>query len=734
MFQTTILQVALSTSVFHLLDYLPHSTTDLDRLVPGIRLWVPFGNQKKVGILVNLSTHTLLAPEKLRTILSVIDEEPLLTPALFKLKRWISDYYHHPLGEVLIDTLPKLLKEGRPIALAQQVLWKTATNISEDHFAKLNKTPQQKALLHFLAAHPQGLSVSQLLTQFSRTVFNALKNKSLIEAYSTENLVEKRKDFIPVKQTLNDEQTVAVAAITAHLDCFNTYLLQGITGSGKTEVYLHCIEAVIKNKKQALVLVPEIGLTPQTLARFRHFFSEPIGMLHSGCTDLERFETWIRAKTGQIKIIIGTRSAVFTPFLALGLILIDESHDASFKQQDGLRYSARDISIMRARMENIPVVLGSATPNLESIWNVQQGRAIPLFLRQRAGLAKLPYYTVIDIRNQPLKNGFSSALVERINAHLQNKNQVLIFLNRRGYAPTLLCHQCGFIAVCKYCDARLTLHQSPLRLHCHHCDRSLEVYTHCPTCLTSKLLHLGQGTERIEQTLQGLFPAFTIARIDKDSTQKKGSLSLILNQIASGQSQILIGTQMLAKGHHFPNVTLVVILDADSGFFSADFRAEERMAQLILQVSGRAGRETKQGEVVIQTHQPHHPQLKNLLEQGYERFARFALNERKEANLPPYSYMAILRAECLDRAYPMLFLQQVKQAMLTELSPSVQLLGPIPSPMEKRANHYRSQLLLQSNHRGSLHETLNLLVSVIKEIKIQKKLRWSLDIDPIEMF
>lgn len=729
-----ILHVAIYTPVYRLFDYLPPDEITPVNLKPGLRLWVPFRNQRKVGILMSVS-HTSDCPTlKLRRIFSFIDEEPIIPPVLMQLKTWVSHYYHYPVGEVMLGTLPKILRDGKNLSLPHEVVWKITEKGKEAVVAGLMRSKKQKTLLSLLAQYPSGLTAkNQLLENYTSSFFKNLETKGFIEPTLQEEEISIYKTEHP-KHPLNIEQQYAVSTVTSKLGHFNTFLLQGITGSGKTEVYLHCIHAVLKNNQQALVLVPEIGLTPQTVLRFQNHFSIPIAVLHSGCSDKDRYHAWQRAKSGKIKIIIGTRSAIFTPFQSLGIIIIDEAHDLSFKQQDSLRYSARDLSIMRAHIEKIPVILGSATPSFESILHAKNGRSTLLHLTKRTGNAILPKYTVLDIRNQPLREGFSVSLIESIKTHLDANNQVLLFLNRRGFAPTLLCHLCGWIARCKHCDARLTLHHQPERLHCHHCDTVTTVISSCQQCQSTQLIPIGQGTERIEKVVEKLFPHYPSIRIDRDSTRKKGALAAILKQISEGKSQILIGTQMLAKGHHFPNVTLVVILDADSGFFSADFRAEERMAQLILQVGGRAGRENKAGEVIIQTHQPNHPALITLLRNGYESFVETALKERKEANLPPYSHMALVKADCIFQPYPMEFLHKVKSTIQYHPKNDMKILGPIPSPMEKRAGRYRAQLLLQCSSRSQLHALLSVLTEKIHLIKTKKKVRWSLDVDPVEMF
>jgi len=532
---------------------------------------------------------------------------------------------------------------------------------------------------------------------------------------------------------LNEEQKNAFHEIQSAMNQFKIFLLAGVTGSGKTEVYLQAIAEFLKNKKQVLVLVPEIGLTPQTIQRFQERFSEKIIALHSGLTEKQRLNAWALAKSGEAKIVIGTRSAIFTPFPDLGLIVIDEEHDLSFKQQEGFRYHARDLAIKRAQQNQIPIVLGSATPSLETLNNVKQNRYHELNLSVRAGAASLPVFQILDIRNLILEEGLSQPLLTEMKMHLEAGNQVMLFLNRRGFAPVLMCHACGWIAMCKRCDARMTYHHRVNQLRCHHCESIKKIPQKCEACNYSELHPIGLGTEKLEMILEKYFPEYSIARLDRDTVKKKGKIEELLDGIQSGKHQILIGTQMLAKGHHFPNVTLVAIIDADGGFFSADFRALERMGQLLLQVAGRAGRVEKPGKVLLQTRQPEHPLLHELLNKNYSFFANTLLKEREQAILPPFIHFVLLRAEAHQNDHVMNFLEQIKNA-ISKISSGIKILGPIPSPMQKRAGFFRGQLLLQSKQRAVLQNFLRNAVPQIELLSEKKRVRWSLDVDPVEMF
>ena len=656
-----ILQVAIPSLPWRSFDYLLFNLEN-KILQPGIRLKVPFGRREKIGILLNVVTRSRVPLNKLKPVIEIIDDTSFISYSLLRLYRWASDYYHYPLGEIILGSLPYSFRQGRTTANEQ-------------------------------------------MNELVQTILPSLK--------------------------LNTYQQKAVNKVTESKE-FQIFLLSGVTGSGKTEVYLRCIEKLIAQNKQALVLVPEIGLTPQTLKRFQEQFSIPIVVLHSSLTDKKRALSWTMAKTGVAKIVIGTRSAVFTPLLNAGIIIVDEEHDISFKQQSGFRYSARDLAIVRGQFENIPVLLGSATPSLESLHNVNQDRYQLLPLPNRAGNANLPHLTIIDLRNKKLIAGMSEDLLNAVEKHVRNKGQLLLFLNRRGYAPVLLCHGCGWVIHCDCCDARLTLHYFPKRLYCHYCGATKEIPSTCLKCRQRKLVDVGLGTEQLEVVLQQRFPDYGIVRIDRDSTRTKNSMEDKLSLIHNQKVSILIGTQMIAKGHHFAHLTLVAIIDADSSLYSSDFRATERMGQLLIQVAGRAGRVIDyQGEVLIQTHQPDNPFLTTLLKEGYEAFAKALLKERQLVQLPPFIHLALLRAEAVKKNLPIEFLLKIKKLIVQDLKEKVELLGPIPAEMERKSGYYRYQLLFQSKSRKNLHNVLNKLISLIENQ--HKKVRWSLDIDPQEI-
>jgi primosomal protein N' (replication factor Y) len=717
------------------------SDTQAAALQPGIRVRIPFGSRKLIAVLVAITTQSTVAPGRLKHALEIIDETPLLPDTLMELYLWSAQYYQHPAGEVFQNMLPGLLRQGRAARRQGRKQWQLSAKGQQLAPDSLRRAPRQQEIVNYLGAHQTLNNADIPALGISPSALKALQTAHLVDmsyAPASEQTARAGTNILsqPMHQ-LNAEQQKAVTAINNKLDAFQCFLLDGVTGSGKTEVYLQAISTVLQRSKQALVLVPEISLTPQTIARFRERFQCPIAVLHSRLTDTERLTAWLEARDGVAQIVIGTRSALFTPLARPGLIIIDEEHDSSFKQQDGFRYSARDLAVVRAKEENICVVLGSATPSLESLHNALSGRYQHLQLQERAGNARSPGLRLLDTRQEPMQEGFSATLLDEIQRHLQQANQVLVFINRRGFAPTLQCMDCGWTSQCMHCDARMTLHKSPPHLRCHHCNTCRTTDKHCPQCKSRHLHALGLGTERSEALLSRLFPAARVIRIDRDTTRRKNELESMLQEVQQGLPCILVGTQMLAKGHHFPRVTLVAVLDADSGLFSADFRGQEHTAQLLMQVAGRAGREDAPGEVLIQTQHASHATLQALIKHGYGHFARTILRDRAEAGMPPFSCLALIRAEAADFMAPELFLRAVRRAanalMPAQESAHVSLMGPLPAPMERRAGKFRAQLLLQAEQRGKLQHLLHLLCPAIENLKEARSVRWSVDVDPQDM-
>ena len=693
---------------------------------------VPFGARTTIGILLEVTAHSSIDRKRLKHALAVLDQSPVLSADVLAMARWASAYYQYPIGETLSAALPALLRRGESPAETDDTGWRLTTAGTRIDPATLSRAPRQARVLRQLHLRPHGMRRAEL--EATPEVLRTLRDKGWIEACTLPTSDTRAPAEREAEHVLNAAQQAAVDAVRDTLGGFAAVLLEGVTGSGKTEVYLRIIDAVVTQRRQALILVPEIGLTPQLVDRFRRRFGVPLALLHSGLNNRERLAAWRRAGSGEALIVIGTRSAIFTPLARPGVLVVDEEHDASLKQQDGLRYSARDLAVWRARQLAVPIVLGSATPSLESLYNVAQARYRLLLLPERTGSAGLPSYEILDLRRQPLEHGLSRGMLARIHSHLADGGQVLLFLNRRGYAPTLICHDCGWIAGCTRCDARMTVHQAEGQLRCHHCGSQRPIDACCPACGGGDLRPLGQGTERVEQALAEHFPEVERLRIDRDTTRRKGQLASLLQQARAGHGRILLGTQMLAKGHHFPDVTLVGILNVDQGLFGIDFRASERMAQLIIQVAGRAGRRDRSGHVVIQTHHPEHPLLQTLVRQGYPAFARAALAEREAARLPPASHIALVRAEALEAALPAVFLEGVRQRIQTLGAADVEVWGPVPSGMERRAGRYRAQLLLQSAQRGSLQRVLGSLVRHLEQARAARKVRWSVDVDPADMF
>lgn len=725
-----ILKVAVPAPISKTFDYLPPMSEPGFSPIPGVRLKIPFGRKLQIGVLLGVETASTVVPTRLRQALEFLDCEPLLGSSDLALVRWAARYYHHPIGEVCASAMPKLLRQGRParrqlgIQLRLTPAGQTATPSA--------RAAKQAALLSLLRQH-EGILTANDLSSLGwdwRSPAKALAAKGWVQIEAATSAIGLQ---VPASFQLNSAQQQAIEAVTADPNRFNAYLLEGVTGSGKTEVYLKIIEKILGLDRQALVLLPEIALTPQLHTRFQNRFTCPIGVYHSGLSDSERLSAWLGFQRGEIPILLGTRSAAFIPMARPGLIVVDEEHDPSFKQQEGFRFSARDVAVARARQLGIPIVLGSATPALESLYNAQQGRYHHLRLPQRAGGAQAPALKLVDIRGLNLQAGLAQPVLAAIKSALARREQALLFLNRRGFAPVLICHECGWVANCARCDTRLCLHRRDRRLRCHHCGHARSLPASCPSCGAQDLRPLGRGTERLETELATLFQGVRIARIDRDATRRKGSLDKLIEAVHAKEVDVLLGTQMLAKGHHFPNVTLAVIVDADAGLYSIDFRAPERMAQLIMQVAGRAGRSEKPGQVLIQTRHPDHPLLTALLEGGYPAFARQALAERCQAGLPPYSYQALLRAEAHQPRLPERFLDQAAVLAKAMADATVQVLGPIPAPMPRRAGRYRAQLLLQATRRAPLHCLLDRLIPALEELPVSRKVRWSLDVDPLSL-
>ena len=730
----TVIRVAINAPLSRLFDYLP---PDDGKPLPGCRVLVPFGRQKQIGLVMELATHSDVPESKLKKAIAVLDDSPLLN----ELDRWLvsftSDYYHHPVGEVVSAALPALLRQGKPLVSLVRKISATELGATADLNMIRKRAPRQAALLTIIrdADAITFDELDQAMPGWRRLKKN-LADKSLIEEFTSSDDSEEPELLANAEQVagpeLNRDQANALQAIRSQAG-FKVSLIDGVTGSGKTEIYLQLIRDMIDAGRQVLVLVPEIGLTPQLVERFRTRLGfEPV-LLHSALTDTARLAAWRAARRGSAQLILGTRSAVFIPMKTPGLIIVDEEHDSSLKQQEGLRYSARDLAIVRGKKQDITVVLGSATPSLESLQRCREEAYQHLLLPTRAGKAVPPLLRLVDLTKHQSSDGLSAPVISAITENVRQNGQVLVFLNRRGFAPTLICTDCGKIADCSRCDARMTVHANRNKLMCHHCGASRAIDSECPDC-GSSCKPLGQGTQRLEDSLRAQFPEDTITRIDSDSTRIKGTMKKALAAATTGETKILVGTQMLSKGHHFPNLTLVIVINADQGLFSTDFRGSERLAQSLIQVAGRCGREARQGEVIIQTAFPQHPFWSELFNGGYERVATAALTEREKAVWPPFSRLALVRAAATRREDTHAFLESARKIAEDMKLANVRILGPVSAPMERRAGRYRAQLLLQSRQRRELHDMLSHIRTALEGSASARRVRWSIDVDPIELF
>ena len=723
-----VLRVALPVPLPRLFDYLPPEGIPAAALEAGVRVRVPLGGREVVGIVAGHGPAE--AGMELRQALASLDDAPLLAGELLASLRWLAGYLHAPPGEVLATALPSALRRGEPLPDTTGYGWQLGET-GRTALASL-RTGKPKALADLL----QAMRGEAWLDEHSpgwRAPLRSLRERGLVERVVIEGAPAPAPRTGPV---LNAEQATAAAAILAN-DGFAAFLLDGVTGSGKTEVYLHAIADCLARGRQALVLVPEIGLTPQLLARFRDRLGIAVDALHSGLPDGERARVWTRALRGQARVVVGTRSAVFVPLPEAGLIVVDEEHDGSYKQFDGIRYHARDFALVRGKALGVPVVLGSATPSLESLHKAQVGRFAHLRLRKRAGGAQPPAVRVLDVRKRPLHGGLSGEALASIGAALDAGGQVLVFRNRRGYAPVLLCHDCGWSAHCPRCSTperpmAMTVHAHGRRLQCHHCGHRRPSPQACPDCASLALRPQGHGTERIEEELAGRFPGVPVLRIDRGSTGHRDALQAHFDTLGDAPG-ILVGTQMLAKGHDLPGLTLVVVVGIDEGLFSADFRSPEKLAQLLVQVAGRAGRAARAGTVLLQTHHPQHPLLQTLVAAGYHAFADGELLQREAAVFPPFAHLALLRAEAKHAEPPLHFLQAAA-GLLEGRASGVELHGPLPAPMPRRAGYQRMQLLLASAERARLQRALSVLAPALYALPEARKVRWSLDVDPVELY
>lgn len=724
-----ILRIALDVPLDRFFDYIDNG----EKVQFGSRVIVPFSGRKLVGVVVELPEESEYPLSKLKQVEHVF-EGSVLNQSTFKLLKFCASYYHYPLGQILISTLPLRLRQLKPAVTRKRYVYALVEPVPEGLVSKRQVVLQR--VINALKEHgPQNESQLAALSGTWKKAIVFLKSHDLLE--ETEQI--SIKPPIPasnIEPTLNDEQTVAIDQILAEQNTFKPWLLFGVTGSGKTEVYIQLLKQVLADKNaQALVLVPEINLTPQLEARFRNRLSEyPLVTLHSNLSESERLQNWLAAQSGEAKIVIGTRLSVFTPMPHLKLLIIDEEHDASYKQQDSMRYHARDVAMMRAKQHNVPIVMGTATPSLESWCNTEHADKNYALLTMKDRAVKnavLPQIHCLDIAKSPVEDGLSPLLIKAIAKRLKQGEQSLIFINRRGYAPVLHCSSCQWSSPCTRCSAKLVVHLNHRKLRCHHCGHEERIPVQCPDCGNLELYPVGQATQRLTQTLTERFPDARIARVDRDSMRDKNALTALLTKVHDGEIDILIGTQMLAKGHDFANLTLVGVIDTDSALFSPDFRASERLFAQLMQVAGRAGRGDKPGEVLIQTAHPDHAMFHALKSQDYKTYANALVEERKSMSFPPLSFFAVIKAEAKYYDEVEAFIEQAMD-FSQQIQHEVQIYGPVRPQIERLKGLERGHMLMQAQSRLQLQTLLRGLIPMIRDSKLANKIRWVLDIDPLE--
>ncbi|WP_020410321.1 primosomal protein N' [Hahella ganghwensis] len=733
-----VVSIAVPVPLRKTFDYLPEmSLPDPEHYTPGKRCKVPVGQRTLIGVITGIHHSPQVPQDKLRPIKQILDPHPTIPSNVLQLAQWISDYYHAPLGEVLINALPPLMRQDRSWEKLSNslstILWQATPGADSTGL----RGAKQKALLELLIGMPEGLSQPDIINQgYTTAQLRALESKQFAHSTQVRSRPGKEAPVTSSKPTLTTEQQQALQQLIGVSPGFTTTLLEGVTGSGKTEVYLDWIEHRINNNasEQILVLIPEIALTPQTLRRFKVRFGEQVVSYHSAMNDSERLLTWIQVKEGEVSVVVATRSGILLPFKSLGGVIVDEEHDSSFKQQDGARYHARDLALIRGQHSQCPVILGSATPSFESLNNADQGRYHYVRLESRVSSTPLPRIHLIDIKSRPLEGGISPPILQEISSAISAEEQVMVFINRRGFAPVIMCVDCGWIAECRSCDARLTYHRRQQSLKCHHCEKQYRLPTSCPSCESKNLKPIGAGTERTEEYLEQQFPDVPVIRIDRDSIQNKGSLDQKLLPIRQGHSCLIVGTQMLAKGHDFPNLSTVAVLNADGGLFSSDFRSTEKTAQLLIQVAGRAGRREKPGKVFIQTQFPEHPLLQYIQQHDYRGIYASEMAMRKQGHFPPAYSMALIRGEASSLEDTLNSLWKLRDLMETCENHLPSIHGPFPSLIQKKQNRFHGLIWLFSADRSVLRKFLRHWLGMMEnqKLKLPGKFRWQLDVDPID--
>ncbi|HXV09840.1 MAG TPA: primosomal protein N' [Burkholderiales bacterium] len=725
-----IIKVALDVPVATLFDYRHDAATELD---VGCRVVVPFGKKRLVGVIMETADASSVTSGRLKAALNVLRDSPRLEESDLELLRFASHYYHYPLGAAVMGSLPPQLRRPRPRPSSRQSSGQfalTEAGVALDPRSLPARASLQQQLLTLLRQRALPLAEARTISPRAPRVLKDLVRRGLVRLDACSVSAAAEAPTAPSAPALTPEQEHALSTVLADPSRFQAHLVLGVTGSGKTEIYLHAIAAVLAAGRQALLLVPEISLTPQleSLVRAR-FPGTPVVALHSALGEQERTANWLAAQSGHACVVLGTRLAVFTPMPRLGIIIIDEEHDASFKQTDRFRYSARDIAVVRASRAAVPVVLGSATPSLESYFNAVNGRYRLSTLTQRIG-APLPSIECVDTRGERLEDGLSARLRKALDEYVARDEQSLVFINRRGYAPVLMCHSCGWVSGCHRCSAKLVLHLGERRLRCHHCGHAAAIPHACADCGNPQLAPMGQGTQRVEGALSQRYGRSGVLRIDRDSVRPRDAWNAMRDRIHRGEAKILVGTQILAKGHDFPNLNLVGVLNADSLLYSADFRAPERLLALLTQVAGRAGRGRTQGKVLIQTELPDHPLYDALKRQDYGAFADTLLAERQQAGFPPFTHQALLRAEAPRLHTALEFLRGAIVAA-RDIANSVTLYDPVPAAMPRRAGRERAQLLAQCESRVRLQQFLGEWCRKLGEGR-SSSARWIIDVDPLE--
>ena len=727
-------RVALPIPHSDLFDYRCDS---LDSAQIGCRVVVPFGHTTRIGIIIEHQQESQISEDKIKSVNSVVDSEPVVDESLLRTLSWTSRYYHYPLGEVLWTALPDVVRMGKSMQPNLPKVYGLTESGREFDVSKPSRARVQLAIMKTLQASDSPVGRDQL-KEAGSSWQNALRQLISKQLVSEQSLSEPEySGQANLIQDLTDAQSNAIDRIIGALGSYQSFLVHGVTGSGKTEVYLHAIQRALQDGGQALMLVPEIGLTPQLEERVNRALGINVACFHSSMTAVQRHKTWWRARTGDAKVVIGTRSAVFLPFRNLAIIVIDEEHDTSFKQQERVRYHARAVAIHRAASYQIPVVFGTATPSIETVYASGTGRLEKLDLPERATKIQMPAMKLVDLNRTFTQDGIATPILSEIEKRLQRREQSLIFINRRGFAPVVLCLDCKWTAKCANCDVKLIYHAFDRKLHCHHCFAKFDLPEQCPDCMSSRINRLGEGTQRIEQLLKSEITGARVMRIDRDTTRSYSEFEEKFQRVHNREVDILVGTQMLSKGHDFPHVTLVCILNVDAGFYSMDFRATEHMVQQVMQVAGRAGRFEKRGEVYIQTMFPEHEVFSNLLKHDYESFALKELEQREEASQPPYSHYALLRASSPKIGYEFNFLKEayaIATGILERHSYSeIQLFDIVQSPIQKIYNRHRAQLLVSGTNPTSFNQFLVVWVRHLEQVRLKGQLRWSLDKDPIDL-